>query len=355
MSMMEICVLIWIVFSVYLSLVMGHFFIKKADKFSLKKTNTDAIRFSSQTKPIYGGVMMYVAFVLSVIFSLTMSNNEATVHSLLAFLLTATIGFLVGLTDDLMSPSPLFKFVGQCLVALSLVLMGITVEATDIYAINIILTFILVIGFMNSINLLDNMDAVSASVSTLFFIAVLAMLLLFDTINFPMVILLAGIIGSLVGFLKYNWNPAKMYMGDNGSQFLGAVLSVAAIIFFWNRGNQSEIINFQQSFWATTLAFLIPIIDTTTVFINRISKGQSPFIGGRDHTTHHLFYLGFSIKQVALLLGGITTVSLALSVYIVTFLEQWTMMHNLIFGGYALLVFIIIYSITKISKPQEVQ
>ncbi len=350
---MEITVFIWILFSVYLSLAMGRFFIKKADKFSLKKTNVDAVRFGSQTKPIYGGVMMYVVFVLSVIFSLTMNNDSTTIGYLFAFLLTASIGFFVGLTDDLLSPSPLFKLFGQGLVALSLVLMGITIKATGVYSLDIALTFFIVIGVMNSINLLDNMDGISGSTSILILSAVLGLLVFSDTINFPMVILLAGTVGALLGFLKYNWNPAKMYMGDNGSQFLGAILSVAGIIFFWNSGAKAEV-NFQQSFWATLLAFIVPVIDTTTVFINRIAKGKSPFVGGKDHTTHHLFYLGFSVKQVGLVLGILSAISLGLAVYIVKYIDNWTMGHNIFFASYAVLVFVLVYSTTKISKPKEV-
>ncbi len=349
---MEITVFIWAFLSIYLSILMGKFLIKKADKFTLKKTNTDGVRFGSQTKPIYGGVMMYVAFILSVVFSLVISNDDLTVNYLFAFLLTATVGFGVGLTDDLLSTPPLFKFFGQSLVALILVLMGIIVKATDIYAINIGLTFFLVVGVMNSINLLDNMDGISASTSTLILSAVLGMLVFSDTIDFPMVILLAGTVGALIGFLKYNWNPAKMYMGDNGSQFLGAVLSVAGIIFFWNSGAKVEA-NFQQSFWATLLAFIVPFSDTTTVFINRIARGVSPFIGGRDHTTHHLFYLGLSVKQVGLVLGALSAISLSLSVYIVKFVDVWTMKHNIFLGLYVLIAFALLYSTTKTSKPKD--
>ncbi len=349
---MEFTVLVWTLFSIYLSYTVGRFLIKKPHKFLFNKANKGGIRFSSQSKPIYGGVMMYVVFVLSVVFSLMISSDALTINYLFTFLLTATIGFFVGLADDLVSPSPFFKFMGQSLVASILIFTGVAAKVTGIVYVDAIFTYVWVIGIMNSINLLDNMDAISGSVSTLVLTAVLLMLLFSSTINFPMVILLAGTVGALLGFMKFNWFPAQMYMGDNGSQFLGAVLSVVGILFFWNTGKGVEI-SLQKSFWATLLAFIIPLIDTTTVFINRIAKGQSPFVGGRDHTTHHLFYLGLSVKQVGLLLSILTIISLALSVYIVKFVDEWKTIHTIGFGAYSLVLFILIYSTTKISKPKE--
>jgi UDP-GlcNAc:undecaprenyl-phosphate GlcNAc-1-phosphate transferase len=280
------------------------------------------------------------------------SSDPQIINYLFTFLLTATIGFFIGLADDLVSPSPFFKFMGQSLVALVLIFTGVTTQVTGVVYIDGLLTFVWVVGIMNSINLLDNMDGISGSVSTLVLTAVLMMLLFSDAINFPMVILLSGTVGALIGFMKFNWFPAKMYMGDNGSQFLGAVLAVVGILFFWNSGAGVEI-SLQKSFWATILAFIIPLIDTTTVFINRIARGQSPFVGGRDHTTHHLFYLGFSVKQVGLLLDFLTVISLGLSVYIVKFVDEWTISHSLFFGVYSVLLFALIFSTTKISKPKE--
>ena len=350
---MIITTFVWIFFSIYFSVLIGKFLIKKSDIFKFSKSNQDGIRFSSQTKPIYGGVIFFVIFVLSVIFSLMIGSDDETVSQLFTFLLVGTIGFFIGLADDLLSPSPFFKFFGQVLVASILVFLGVTTQVSSNEIINAAVTFVWVIGIMNSINLLDNMDAISGSITTLVLIAVMAILLMSESINFPIVILLGGIIGSLLGFMKFNWNPSKMYMGDNGSQFLGAILAVVGIVFFWNNTTPVMDISMQKSFWATVLAFLIPIIDTTTVFVNRIAKGQSPFVGGSDHTTHHLFYLGLSVKQVALFLDFLTIVSLALSVYIIKFVEEWTLTHTLIFGGYSIVLFAIIYSTTKISKPKE--
>ncbi len=349
---MGITILVWALSSIYLSIVIGRFLIKKSHKFTFNKSNQDGIRFSSQTKPIYGGVIFYVIFILSVLFSLVISKDDQVINQLFTFLLVGTIGFFIGLADDLVSPSPLFKFFGQSLVAGALIFLGVTTQVTGSDIINNIITFIWVIGIMNSINLLDNMDAISGSVSTLVLIAVMALLLMSSSVNFPIVILLAGVIGSLIGFLKFNWNPSKMYMGDNGSQFLGAILAVVGITFFWNNTSSVIEISIQKSFWATVLAFIIPIIDTTTVFINRIIRGQSPFVGGSDHTTHHLFYLGLSVKQVALVLDFLTFISLGLSVYIIKFVGDWTWVHSLIFGGYSLVLFALIYSTTKISKPK---
>ena len=96
----------------------------------------------------------------------------------------------------------------------------------------------------------------------------------------------------MVGFLFFNWYPSKIYMGDTGSQFLGAFLAAMSIIFIWNfRDADGPYFQIKQ-FVAPILIFIIPIIDTSTVSIRRMLRGHSPFVGGKDHITHHLAMLG---------------------------------------------------------------
>jgi len=349
---LNVVILIWGISSLFLSLQVGRFLIKRADSIRLNKTNQSAVRFGSQTKPLFGGVVLYIVFMLSIILSLSISSDREVINQLFAFLLTGTIGFFIGLTDDLLDTNPFFKFLGQSLVAVSLIFMNITINTFSNPILNDFITFFWVIAIMNAINLLDNMDAVSGSVTIFILLAVLLMTFFSHTSNFPFIILLVGLIGALIGFLKYNWNPSKIYLGDNGSQFLGAILSLIGIVYFWN-GAAVNTFGFQKSFWIMVLAFIVPLTDTTTVFINRLLRKQSPFIGGRDHTTHHLYYLGLSVKQVAVFLSFLTIISLSLSIYIINFVGEWNSIDTLIFGGYAVVIFVSIFSITKITKPTE--
>ena len=134
---------------------------------------------------------------------------------------------------------------------------------------------------MNSINMLDNMDGISAVISAIIFLTCLVNLALeanfFNIYSF----ILMGAIGAIIGFMVYNFNPSKIYMGDTGSQFLGVLLSGISIILLWKyRETSGPAIQFKQILFPL-LAFTVPIIDTTTVFYRRLARGQSPFVGGR--------------------------------------------------------------------------
>jgi len=100
----------------------------------------------------------------------------------------------------------------------------------------------------------------------------------------------------------------------------------------------------------TLLAFIIPISDTTTVVINRISKGKSPFIGGKDHTTHYLSYLGLSERQVALLFSGISLISLVLIFIIIRCVDNWSYLHIFLFTSYFIIIFGLLFYCTKTNK-----
>lgn len=130
-------------------------------------------------------------------------------------------------------------------------------------------------------------------------------------------------------------------MGDTGSQFLGVFLASTSILFFWNFRDEGsgEFIQLKQ-FVVPMLLFIVPLIDTTTVTIRRLMKKQSPFVGGKDHITHHLAYLGLSDRMVATVLLLISLVSIPLAVSIVLGWIEWTWVVTLSAFGYFFLLFI---------------
>jgi UDP-GlcNAc:undecaprenyl-phosphate GlcNAc-1-phosphate transferase len=167
-------------------------------------------------------------------------------------------------------------------------------------------------------------------------------------------ITMLGVLAALLGFLYYNWNPSKIYMGDTGSQFLGVFLAAIGILYLWN--GHAEI-NFRiqtKQFVVALLVFIVPIIDTTTVTINRLLKGQSPFVGGKDHTTHHLSYLGLSDRQVALSFFGLSFLSVIFLVIIDQVIaSNWDYWHFGLFMAYFLTLFGFLYGITRVNKHKE--
>lgn len=352
-------VLFLIIFGLYTALLAFFFYrylLKRSQKYVMKKANISAIRWGSQTKPIVGGIVFYIIFLFSLInYFFFLGSDASADNKLIAIMVTVTLSFFMGLADDMINTSYYFKLIVQILCSFILIYFGFVIEVSPVKYINYTVTGLWVIGIMNSFNMLDNMDAITAPVSITIIMGIFfGTIITHDPAEHFYFFIVLGSAAALISFLYYNWHPAKMYMGDNGSQFLGSLLAILGIVFFWNKNSDTTCYCFNtKQFIAAVLAFLVPLSDTTTVTINRILKGKSPFEGGRDHTTHHLNYLGFSPRQVALLLFAVNLTSVCMAVYITFFLKTWTMAHFYGFAAFAFLVFAMLFTITKISKPKE--
>lgn len=277
----------------------------------LKKKNETGERFASQSKPIIGGSVFFLAICIAYICS-TIIGLDTTEYPDYTLLTCCIIAFAMGCIDDLKSFSPMFKLFFQFICALLFILTSNNIATSDNIFLNSALTILWVVGIMNSINMLDNMDGVTASTSFLIFITLALLSQGTDTI------ILLAIIASLCAFLIWNWHPAKMYMGDNGSQLLGVLLSYFSIKYVWNSADSVIGFNYEQIIFCA-LIFIVPLIDTTTVAIARFLGGKSPFVGDKYHTTHCLVYKGLSIPKTVLLLDLITVIGCGLSWYYITY------------------------------------
>ncbi len=345
------------VVAVVIGLLLNRFFLTRQMGFLVKKANSTAIRWSSQSKPIFGGVGFFCLFILGMLAYLFIFGFEtAATKEFISLLIVVTISFLMGLADDLISTPPFFKFIVQFLVAVVFIFNEIYIKISPHDYINFIITFLWVVGIMNSINMLDNMDAITGLVSLSIIGSIVVSSLLCNymepcSLSFFISLVL---VASLISFMFYNWNPSKMYMGDNGSQILGSFLAFVGITYFWNG---IDIAEFSYGYNTKQIAivasaFIVPLTDTTTVTINRLLRKKSPFVGGRDHTTHHLYYLGLHERLIALLLFGLNCIGLFLAYTIIVF-EGWEPRHFWLFMMYPIGVFLCLYSITKISKPKN--
>lgn len=312
------------------------------------------VRWSEEAKPSIGGLTFYIVFLLSItlhpfIFSY---HNGAFDFKTTGMIGAVSLGFLMGLADDAYNTKPILKFSTQLLCSIILIYSGIYIQLFELPILNYALTIFWVVGLMNSINMLDNMDGITSSVSLVITFIILTVMLTTNAatdISFTVVI---GLIAALLVFLYFNWNPAKMYMGDTGSQFLGVLLAALSINYLWNPTSQEELSTSRQ-FVIPILAFIVPIIDTITVSIKRISKGKSPFVGGKDHTTHHLSYLGISEKNVAVIMLLISIVSLIMIYLIINYIKEWSHLYTLIFSTYFLIVFIVLFRIATKNTDKQ--
>ena len=321
----------------------------------IRDTQETIIRWSNEVKPALGGITFFICFLIAAAcFSIFFQpGGEAFDASSLGIIFATSMAFLMGLADDAYNTRPFLKFSVQLLCGLVLVTTGTSIQIFESSILNDLITMAWVVGIMNSINMLDNMDAISSIVSIFIFIISLVYMALHTdhfTVEFLMIV---GVVGSMVGFLFYNWHPSKMYMGDTGSQFLGILLAVVGIKYCWNATSLEGAISLSRQLITVLLIFLLPIIDTSVVVINRIGRGQSPFVGGKDHTTHNLSYLGLSDSQVAFVFSGLSILSGFFVYYLFRFVETWNHIYTLIFGGYCLLIFFIMMYITRYNKNRR--
>jgi len=320
------------------------------------RSHDKIIRWGASSKPSVGGFSFFIIFLLSVAcYSIFFDVNKVFLNKEFFGLLVACIlGFLLGLADDAYNTQPFLKFNAQLTCGILLMVSGIQINISSWMPLNYFLTVFWVVGIMNALNMLDNMDAIASSFSVTVILAAICVMILGNDVSGIYMIILIGMLGAIIGFLFYNWHPAVIYMGDTGSQFLGVFLSAIGIKFFWQAGTVPvvELIDFRQVI-IPILVFIVPIVDTTTVFINRIIRKQSPFVGGKDHTTHSLAYIGFSDKQVALTFIGISLFSILLVLCIEKFIPVWTALHTFIFTAYILIVLGILFSITFFKTKSE--
>ncbi|PLX01957.1 MAG: hypothetical protein C0594_12385 [Marinilabiliales bacterium] len=353
MSETYILVIVFVIQLIF-SWLLHKFYYIKSSKYTLKKANPTGIRWSTQSKPVSGGITFYTMFILSVI-GYTIFYNEHVSENTYFFpiVLIVTISFFMGLADDIINTTPIFKFIVQVLSGIILISSGISIHLCQNEIINSIFTVIWIIGIMNSINMLDNMDAIT-TITSIFILAGIAFLSFYTNLDFArfFLMILLAVIASLISFLFFNWNPSKLYMGDNGSQFLGSFLAVMAVIFLWNISG-SEVLATGKQFVVVFSAFIIPISDTFAVTINRLRKGKSPFVGGKDHTTHNLSYLGLNDKNIARLYALLTLLGVTSSVIMVVVIEKWSYLHTILFSIYPFIVLITLYIITLNKKKQN--
>ncbi len=265
----------------------------------------DERRVHDHPIPRMGGLAIFLGFVLSLLLFVDMSTQ------VMGLLLGTVIIAVMGALDDIMNLNAWIKLAGQILAAGVAIRCGIVVDAIsnftpaggttflNTYWLAIPVTVIWIVACTNAVNLIDGLDGLAVGVST---ISSLTMLVVSLFVAEPEVsLILAALTGACVGFMPYNLNPAKIFMGDVGSQMLGFVLATVSIMGMFKF---HAII----SFLVPLLALAVPLADTVFAFFRRIFHGQSPFHADKGHFHHRLLALGMSQKQAVAVLYGVSAV-----------------------------------------------
>jgi UDP-GlcNAc:undecaprenyl-phosphate GlcNAc-1-phosphate transferase len=248
------------------------------------------VRWSSQAKPTIGGLSFMAGFLIAVGMAVFIEGHERLISVEYGLLFAgACAAFAMGLADDVMHTSPGSKFWVQlgCGLAVWFSNTGFSLGAHP--AVEAALTILWVVALMNSVNMLDNMDGVSggAALATLGGLAILG----WPAIGGFISALMSAV---LLGFLVHNRHPSKLFMGDAGSQLLGFLLAVLSLEVFGGFADESAWV-----YGALPLLFGTTLNDTALVTLNRLLNKRSPFQGGKDHSTHHLSYLGLRDGAIA--------------------------------------------------------
>ena len=276
-----------------------------AEKVGAIDVPRDNRRVHDHPIPRMGGLAIFIGFVLSLIFFVPMSTK------VLGLLVGSVIIAVMGGVDDIVSLNPWVKLAGQIVAALVAIRCGLVFDVIsnpNIFAeetyieigwLSIPLTMLWIVGCTNAVNLIDGLDGLAVGVSA---ISSLTMLIVSLFVSEPVVsIILAALTGACLGFMPYNLNPAKIFMGDVGSQLLGFVLSTASIMGLFK-------LHAIITFFVPLLALALPLADTIFAFFRRILHGQSPFKADKGHFHHRLLAMGLNQKQVVAVLYGISAV-----------------------------------------------
>jgi UDP-GlcNAc:undecaprenyl-phosphate/decaprenyl-phosphate GlcNAc-1-phosphate transferase len=286
-------------------------FIPSVRSFALRVGWADqpnARRLNREPLPNAGGLAIYAGVVAALILASLLRPIviEGVLAEVLSILLGGSILVLVGFIDDQFGLPPLFRLFTQILSALLLVANHSGIEATFGTPIDplfsVVLTVLWVVGITNAINLMDGMDGLAGGVSF-----ITAMSLLAVSAQFPSraaaTLLLAALGGAALGFLRHNFHPSHIIMGDAGAYFFGYVLAATSIL-----GNLKVTTLF--ALVPPVLFLLLPVLDTTQVFIRRLMAGKNPLsTPGKDHLHHRLLALGLSQRRTAITLWGLTGVA----------------------------------------------
>jgi UDP-GlcNAc:undecaprenyl-phosphate/decaprenyl-phosphate GlcNAc-1-phosphate transferase len=267
-------------------------------KYGIVDASDGKLKHQKEPVPYFGGVAIYLAFLMSLAFTFEFR------HDVLGIILGGTIVVMLGLIDDFGVLTPWTKLTGQLLAVFVLIKSGIRIEIASFPDwVDLLLTVLWMVGLINAFNLLDIMDGLSAGVGAVSATGLLVVALLQG--DQTSAFMMAALIGSLLGFLKYNWQPARIYMGDTGAMLIGLLLGAMAMIGKYPSDHPLSLL--------TPMFILgVPIFDTLFVMYIRYQRGLPIFWGSPDHIAIRLRHWGMSVPQIVVvsyaataLIGGI--------------------------------------------------
>jgi UDP-GlcNAc:undecaprenyl-phosphate GlcNAc-1-phosphate transferase len=268
-----------------------------------------------------GGVPIFLSFLISIAVALLAGRHfpalavGPSIRTLLTILVPGTLIFLLGIYDDIHSVGPYTKFAVQAVAAIMLFAGGLRILSLPVlfgarhlaWPIGLPITVLWVIGITNAFNLIDGLDGLAAG-SALFSTLVVFVVAIFNGSSLVSLLTLA-LAGAILGFLRFNFNPATIFLGDCGSLFIGFMLSALALV-------GSEKAPTVIAVAIPLVSFGLPILETTLSVMRRLISGRPLFTADREHIHHKLLQRGMSPRQVVIVLYGVSAIFALLSLFL---------------------------------------
>lgn len=294
----------------------------------------NARKVHTKPMPRLGGLGIYFGFLLGY---MLFGQHSETMNSIL---IGSFIIVLTGVVDDIKPLKPSTKFIGQLIATLIVVFYGHIilkdVSAFGIYInfdiLSYPLTIMFILGCINCMNLIDGLDGLAAGISAIYFLTIGIIATLNGSVGLDFVLTFV-MLGSTLGFLVHNFNPASIFMGDSGSMFLGFIIAIIALLGFKNVTMTSLII--------PLLILAIPILDTLFAIIRRLLKGESISTPDKFHIHHQLLNRNFSQRATVLI---IYIINILFSFASIVYVLKDRVLGYIIYG---ILLFIVIAFVVK--------
>lgn len=280
---------------------------------AVDKVNEDSFRrLHKNVLPRLGGLGMFFAFLFGYVFFGTVDNRMVSI------IIGAFIVVVVGMIDDIKSMKNIYKLISHivagCIVVFfgGLVINNITAFGLNLnfpVPLNYIFTIFFITGAINAINFIDGMDGLSSGISSIYFMTIAIIALILNKFGGLDILISVLMLGCTLGFLFHNFYPASIIAGDSGSQFMGYMIAIVAILGFKGTTLTSLVI--------PLLILFVPIVDTLFAIVRRKLKGQPAFKGDKDHIHHQLLKMKFSQRTSVLIIYAICILFSAVSIFYV--------------------------------------
>lgn len=306
----------------------------------------DNRRMHKKPIPRIGGLAIFLGFFVTCLFFCDYSKE-------LFLILGGGLAIVIlGVFDDIYSLNAWLKFFFQIVIAAIAVIGGIRIEQINfggsyinLGVLSIPITILWIVGLTNAINIIDGLDGLSCGVSTISSLSILCVLIIQGS-NFNSILVTLILIGSCFGFLPWNRNPAKIFMGDTGALFLGYTLSLLSVEGMFKLHTVISIL-------VPLLIFALPLADTMFAIVRRLLAGKSPFSADRGHLHHKLVDLGFTQKGAVGILYSISGILGLVAVFMCeSMFAEYNVIKSVAIAVIAAAVFILYVCVMKNPKDR---